>query len=310
MQRKNHLLRQAALLLVLLLCGCTPAGNAPEPSAVSQKAPPVSSLLSSVLSAKSSSPSSEVSSRAQYRLPASSRAWDELPEAEPDYSWLFPELTGPGFHAALAAKDDGTLYLTFDDGPSKNTPKVLDLLDEYGIKATFFVVPNNSAQCAEYLREIHRRGHTIGVHSRTHEYTKIYAGVISFIKDFKAAYDIILRTTGERPVLFRFPGGSNSRYSKATRKQIVAEMTRRGFTYFDWNVSAQDAQKGITAAQVYDNVMTSLGHKSRGVVLMHDSAARATTVEALPRILDELQRRGYRFDRLNEFVRPIQFPLS
>ena len=89
--------------------------------------------------------------------------------------------------------------------------------------------------------------------------------------------------------------------------EIIQEMERRGFVYFDWNISAQDAQKGITAEEVYQNVMSSLGKRKSGVVLMHDSNARGTTVEALPRIIETLQEKGFQFDRLSNHVHPIQF---
>ena len=129
----------------------------------------------------------------------------------------------------------------------------------------------------------------------------------AFLEDFAQAYQLILQATGEPPELFRFPGGSKNAYNRDTRQAIMDEMTQRGFVYFDWNVSAQDAQNGITWEQVYQNVMDSLGQKQFGVVLLHDSYGRQTTVQALPRLIETLLARGYRFDRLSSQVPPVHF---
>ncbi len=231
----------------------------------------------------------------------------QLPPDAPYYMRLYPEMYASGPQPGSEAPRDMTLYLTFDDGPSKNTDAVLDILDQYGIKATFFVVPNESESCLERLREIHDRGHTIGVHSKTHDYQVIYKDVESYLNDFSAAYEIVYQATGEYPALFRFPGGSINSYNHGTYAEIVQEMERRGFVYFDWNISAEDAQNGITADEVYQNVISTLGKKKSGVVLLHDSYTRGTTVEALPRIIETLQAKGFQFDRLSNHVYPIQF---
>lgn len=227
----------------------------------------------------------------------------------PGYTRLYPEMYGPGFDEAQEDKRENILYLTFDDGPSENTIPVLDILDQYCIKATFFVVVNEASHYIPILQEIVRRGHTIGIHSNSHDYKKIYGGVEAFLEDFHKAYEIVYQETGCRPELFRFPGGSNNGYLSDTFQEIVTEMSRRGFLYYDWNVSAQDAKNGITAEEVRCNVMSSLGQRTRGVVLMHDSSPRETTREALPQIIKELRDRGFQFDRLTNQVRPVQFKM-
>ena len=251
-------------------------------------------------SAVSTTEFSETSTSSQESKP-------QLPPDAPHYMQIYPEMYAPGPQPGSEIVHDMTLYLTFDDGPSKNTSAVLDILDRYGIKATFFVVPNESENCAERLREIHDRGHTIGVHSKTHDYQVIYKNVESYLNDFAAAYEMVYQATGEYPTLFRFPGGSVNSYNRDTYTEIIQEMERRGFVYFDWNVSAEDAQNGITADEVYQNVLYTLGSKKNGVILMHDSNARDTTVEALPRIIETLQGKGFHFDRLSNNVHPIQF---
>lgn len=238
---------------------------------------------------------------------ASGKIKPDLPPDAPDYMRLYPQMYGSGLQPGHEAARDMTLYLTFDDGPSKNTNTVLDILDRYGIKATFFVVPNESQSCTDRLREIHERGHTIGVHSKTHDYQVIYKDVEAYLADFSSAYEIIYQATGAYPTLFRFPGGSINSYNSETRDLIIQEMNRRGFIYFDWNVSAQDAQNRVTSEKIYQNVLSTLGKKKSGVVLMHDSGTRKTTVEALPRIIETLRAKGFQFDRLSNRVHPVKF---
>ena len=101
--------------------------------------------------------------------------------------------------------NDNVIYLTFDDGPSRNTIDILNILDKYNIKATFFVTGNESEQGIAVLKEIVKRGHTIGVHSYSHDYKKIYSNVDAFLDDFYKAFDYVYKNTGVKPTIFRFP---------------------------------------------------------------------------------------------------------
>ena len=203
-----------------------------------------------------------------------------------------------------------TVYLTFDDGPSERTMEILYILKEYDIKATFFVVSNNGEKHSETLKRIYDEGHNIGVHSDSHSYKEIYKSVDSFLEDFETCYRYIETTTGTAPSIFRFPGGSINNYNKDVCKDIIDEMGRRGFTYFDWNVSSEDATKNCDEDSIYNNVVKGCSRHTNSVVLMHDSRPKKDTVAALKRIIPELLEQGYTFGKLDENVTPTVFKIE
>ncbi len=193
-------------------------------------------------------------------------------------------------------------YLTFDDGPSDNTLKILKILDEYDAKATFFVIGTAKF---EYLPKIEKAGHAIGLHSNTHEYSKIYKSESAFFKDIKALSKKIDKKIGIKPMIMRFPGGSNNTISKKYKKGIMSNLTTqvqiKGYAYFDWNVDSGDASgHNVSASRITNNVLKQAKNKNSICVLMHDTAAKGTTVKALPAILDGLKKQGYKFEALTE----------
>lgn len=197
-----------------------------------------------------------------------------------------------------------TMYLTFDDGPSaENTNAVLDILAEKSIKATFFVVGKNVEKHPEVARRIVQEGHTIGIHSNTHDYNVIYESVESYLEDFEAACSIVKEVTGVEPVLFRFPGGSINSYNEKVYKDIIQEMTDRGYIYFDWNASLEDAVKKSTPEQLIENAVESTLGRKRVVMLAHDVVYNTTL--CLEELIDRLPE--YRMEALTEDVEPIQF---
>ncbi len=224
------------------------------------------------------------------------------------YASLYPELYCTATTGVTYSDDKDYVYLTFDDGPSKYTDSILYYLDRYNIKATFFVVPDGSDECARRMKKIVDAGHTIGVHSATHDYKQIYAGVEAFLADFKICYDRIYEATGVKASLFRFPGGSINDFNEETRDEIIAEMTRRGFVYFDWNVDSNDAG-GADWTEMYVGVLGQIAGTNRAVVLMHDRDDRLNTVLVLEDIIKALldDERGYKLDRLTENTKPVQF---
>lgn len=194
-----------------------------------------------------------------------------------------------------------TCYLTFDDGPSDNTSKILDILKENNIKATFFVVHNNP----ELLKRIHNEGHTIGLHSASHKYSKIYASEEAFFADLTEIGDTVERATGVRSKIIRFPGGSSNTVSASYCKGIMSRLTRqvveKGYLYYDWNASDGDADgSNIPASTLIKNIRRDGTSSKRLIVLMHDAADKKTTVEALPEIIKIYRDAGYAFDRITE----------
>lgn len=224
----------------------------------------------------------------------------------PEYTRLYPDFYAPEW-TGEAATGGNVCCLTFDDGPSANTGRVLDILDRYGVKATFFVVGKTGEADQQRMRDIVAAGHTIGMHSWSHDYKKIYASVEAFLDEFNSLYQWIYQVTGVYPSVYRFPGGSLNGYDRGVYQEIIAEMTRRGFVYYDWNASAQDAT--VTprpAADITADCLKGVG-RDLVVALAHDSAARGTTVDALPAIIEGYQAAGYTFSALHPGVTPVTF---
>lgn len=228
------------------------------------------------------------------------------PTEESPYIGIHEDMAVTPVSAENMVREQGTVYLTFDDGPSQNTYTVLSLLRKYDVKATFFVVPSRTDECYALLRAIVNEGHSIGVHSATHDYEKIYASVEAYLDDFYEAWDIVYEATGVKTPLFRFPGGSVNDFNGDTREAIIAEMTRRGFRYFDWNVDSNDAG-GASWSEMYNSVPSDIAQNYRSVVLMHDSAPRENTVYVLEDILKVLVGENYKLDKINDNTMPVQF---
>lgn len=226
------------------------------------------------------------------------------------YQSLYPEMKVEKI-PTFAQNDPKAVYLTFDDGPSANTATILDALKAAGQKATFFVMGKNIAGNEDTLKRIVDEGHTIGVHTYSHDYAAIYASVDAYLEDFQQTYQAIYDVCGVYPTVFRFPGGSVNAYNKAVYQQIIAEMLRRGFVYYDWSVSSEDATgKGYTAQQLTAFVTTGVAKTDHPIVLMHDAADKKNTAKAVSGMIAQLQAAGYFCDRLTNEVKPVTFGYS
>lgn len=182
------------------------------------------------------------------------------------------------------------IYLTFDDGPSTYTDDILDILAEYDVKATFFVVGKEGEWAEEAYRRIVEEGHTLGMHTYTHEYSTIYASVDGFAADLSRLQEYLYEVTGVWSRYVRFPGGSSNTVSKVDMKEFIAYLNDEGLVYFDWNVSSQDASRTtLSAEEIVDNCMEGITRHDTVVILMHDAAGRRSTVEALPILIEKLQ---------------------
>lgn len=187
-------------------------------------------------------------------------------------------------------------YLTFDDGPSANTAKILDILDRYNVKATFFVIYRKGYDST--YRDIVKRGHTLALHSYTHQYSKIYRSTGAYFDDLNRLSDYLHGLTGQRPSIMRFPGGGSNTVSRSYCKGIMSTLTsevqKRGYRYYDWNVDSGDADDiRVSTATLISNVKRRCGSQKQAIILMHDSPSKTTTVEALPDIISYLQSKGY-----------------
>jgi len=182
------------------------------------------------------------------------------------------------------------VYLTFDDGPSSNTDNILDILDTYGVKATFFVTGKEGAKAEASYRRIVEEGHTLGMHSYTHDYSVIYASEEAFMEDMEKLQRYLYDVTGVQSTYIRFPGGSSNKVSDVDMRLLITDVHEAGMEYFDWNVSSQDASsKPLTKEEILDNCLNSIERFQNCIILMHDAGSKDSTVEALPELIEHIQ---------------------
>lgn len=197
---------------------------------------------------------------------------------------------------ATTSSGNKVVYLTFDDGPGAHTQQLLDILDKYNIKVTFFVTNVNSGYENMIAKEA-AAGHTVAIHSASHDYKKIYSSVDAYFADLNEMSDIIYAQTGQRPKLIRFPGGSSNtvslKYCSGIMTTLTKAVTDQGYKYFDWNVSSGDAGGTTSTEEVYQNVVNGMKSHNVSVVLQHD--IKGFSVNAVERIIQWGLANGYTF---------------
>lgn len=188
------------------------------------------------------------------------------------------------------------VYLTFDDGPGPYTTRLLDILDKYGVKATFFVT-NQFPAYQNMIGETFRRGHTIALHTYSHKYQDIYISEDAYYNDLARINDVCVSQTGVTPTIVRFPGGTNNTVSRKYCSGIMTTLSQslsyHGYLYCDWNVSSADAGGAKTADAVAANVISGIQKHNVSVVLQHD--IKGFSVEAVDQIIFWGLEHGYTF---------------
>ena len=185
------------------------------------------------------------------------------------------------------------VYLTFDDGPSSNTDQILDILKDYDVKATFFVVGKTDERSVKAYQRIVEEGHTLAMHSYSHRYDEIYESKEAFARDLNSLQEYLYETTGVWPRIYRFPGGSSNTVSKVDMQELIEYLTDIGITYFDWNVASGDAvSRSLPAETIVNNCLSGIEKQKESVILMHDASNKGTTIEALPQIIEAIQEQG------------------
>ena len=207
-------------------------------------------------------------------------------------------------------------YLTFDDGPTDLTPKILDVLKEYGVHATFFVLGSKVKQHPELLKRMIEEGHAIGNHSNTHRYEKMYISLDALRTEIQVCNDEIMKAAGVQATAFRFPGGSSNsmfqRYAKdVPRSEFLKLVGDMGMVYHDWNVSSLDASyTSVTKEQIVNAVVHGAANKKMINVLMHDVNKNQATLQALPIIIEKLQELGYSIESITSNSVPVQHKIA
>lgn len=198
--------------------------------------------------------------------------------------------------------NEKVVYLTFDDGPSENTKKIMDILAKYDAKATFFVTGRN--QDYNYLiKDAYNAGHTIALHTYSHEYSTVYASVDAYFDDLNKVGQMVKKEIGFVPHYIRFPGGSSNtvsrRYCQGIMSTLTKEVVEKGYQYYDWNGDSTDASgNNVPVSKLIANATSSKANNIN--ILFHDTKAKSTTVEALPTIIENYLARGYRFEAIND----------
>lgn len=212
------------------------------------------------------------------------------------------------------SNERGVIYLTFDDGPSATiTAKVLDILKEEGVLATFFVI-NHSNNLNYLIKREHDEGHTVALHSYTHDYKAIYQSKANYFQDLEKIQQKVKQITGVESFIIRFPGGSSNTISRQYRKGIMSDLTgeviAKGYRYYDWNVSSGDAGGAKSSEDVYRNVISSLSINRENIVLMHDFENSYYTLNALRSIIRYGKENGYKFKKITTSTTMVTHPVN
>lgn len=199
------------------------------------------------------------------------------------------------------------VYLTFDDGPSDHTEDILELLEAEGMTATFFCIGKTDAHSIEMYQRIVEGGHTLAMHSYSHDYEGMYASLEAFEADFHKIQDYLEDITGEKPVYYRFPGGSSNTVSKVSMKKCIRFLESEGVPYFDWNALNGDAEgKVYTIGEMIKRTMSGVRLYDEPVVLMHDTNAKQATLEMLPKLIKKLKKMDAVVEGINENTPLVQ----
>lgn len=214
-----------------------------------------------------------------------------------------------GLSARLVPASGGVAYnvfLTFDDGPSPITEDVLDVLAREQVYATFFVIGVETKQGVSLYGRILDEGHSLGLHTYSHNVKKIYASLEGFKQDFNKLGQWLCDTTGITPKVCRMAGGSNSAYCPAyLREQILTYLVEEGYSCFDWDIDARDSGPyTVSAGRLAGNVIAAAKKKPNQdlIILLHDDRMRTSLPEALPLIIAYFREAGYNFKALWEDV--------
>ena len=233
----------------------------------------------------------------------------EQEELERKRQEKLPKLTEEGkeFIKHIYSSDTKRAFLTFDDGPSSNTNQILDILNERGIKATFFVLGSNVEKNPEMVKRMYDEGHFIANHGYSHVYETIYQSPQAVLDEYNRCNQVVRDAIGEREYnshLFRFPGGLVGGKYADIKNQANDLLLQNDIVHVDWNALNGDSETtSPTIEYEVQRIQETVGDKQSVVILMHDAQAKTVTVEALPTIIDYLKGQGYEFKNFYEIIK-------
>ena len=235
-------------------------------------------------------------------------ASEDIGDVKEYYNVGDPVLTDPildGFHT-IYNKEDKIAYLTFDDGPSKRTtPKVLDILKEENIKASFFVIGRNVDANPTIVKRAYEEGHYIANHGYSHNNKKLYKSKESFLQEILKTDQAIAKAINQDHYIshiFRFPNGSMGKYYHSQKMQSISYLSEIDYTYIDWNALNNDSIKKYSDSALLTNLKKSCSKKGNLVVLMHDSGDVNKTYTVLQDSIRYLKQEGYTFKTLYDLL--------
>lgn len=203
------------------------------------------------------------------------------------------------------------IYLTIDDGPCDRTGLLLDVLKKHDAKAAFFVFGEMIEGREDMIKRIAAEGHTIGVHTYSHEYKEIYQSPEAFWQDNLLARKMIADIIGCEPKIMRFPGGSSNTISRHYCHGIMTTLTEQtkeyGYEYYDWNIHHDDTTTDNEKVdEIYDMLMSGIheGYDTP-VILMHDINRLKNHPMIIEKMLITCIAEGYTFEALDSSVPPV-----
>ncbi len=233
----------------------------------------------------------------------------EQEELERKRQEKLPKLTEAGIENMnhIYSSDTKRAFLTFDDGPSNNTNRILDILNEKGIKATFFVLGSNVEKKPEVVKRMYDEGHFIANHGYSHVYETIYQTPQAVLDEYNKCNQLVRDAIGEQEYnshVFRFPGGLVGGKYADIKNQANDLLLQNNIVHVDWNALNGDSETtSPTIEYEMQRIQETVGNKQSVVILMHDAQAKKVTVEALSSIIDYLQGQGYEFKNFYEIIK-------
>lgn len=219
-------------------------------------------------------------------------AW-QMTQDHVDLMHIAGQQEGEGGLLASNLANSKKVYLTFDDGPSDHTGEILDILKKHHVKATFFVIGKETETAKKMYQRIVLEGHTLAMHSYSHNYDQIYSSVGAFGKDMKKLQNYLYEVTGTKPVMLRFPGGSSNTCAGDIRP-FIRYVNRQGWLYYDWNALSGDALDfQASSEKLNENILKDVRRQKTSIVLMHDLHETIHTVKGLDSLITTLKKEGY-----------------